>query len=154
MKQINFSVPTEIEFQLIFNYAKSFNLDCDNLGSKQFIVARINMEMAGFARLKEHSDCIELSTLGVLPGYRRNGVGQHLIDNLLKTTESEKIHLVTVIPEYFQKSGFKLTNDIPVSLKLKNEDCKFHCSSDTVSVMVLEKKFQETGNQASRIKNS
>lgn len=139
MNQLAFSVPSEADFKIILKEAKKFALDCDNIYPGQFIVARQGDEIAGFARIKTHDDCIELSTLGVLLPFRGCGTGRQLIRQLLKTTPAKKIYLVTVIPDYFRKSGFRVSNEIPVSLKTKKEDCKFHCQTEAVTVMLLER---------------
>lgn len=146
MSEISISRPSLKEFEQICHHAVSFKLDRDDLHPEQFIIARMNDKLSGFVRIKKHADCTELSTLGILPDCRNRGIGALLVNRLLKETVSEKIHLLTIIPEYFLKLGFKPTEDIPASLKPKKEDCKIHCCTDSVTAMVFENKNLGTGN--------
>ncbi len=137
MKKIEMLPPTEKEFKEICSLANLYKLDCENLELNQFIIAKINKQTVGFVRLKEYPECVELSTLGILTEYRSKGIGQYLIYELSKMTQADKIYIVTVIPTYFTKSGFKQTFDIPKSLKSKKESCKIKCNCTNTTVMIL-----------------
>lgn len=141
MREIDVIQPSLHEFEQVRNHALSFNLDCSDLHPGQFLIARVNNKMAGFVRIKKHDDCTELSTLGVLPEYRSQGLGEILVNRILKQTASEKIYILTVIPSYFSKLGFHTTDHIPDSLKPKKEDCKIHCYTEKVTAMIIEKRI-------------
>jgi N-acetylglutamate synthase-like GNAT family acetyltransferase len=140
MKEIDIIQPSLHELEQIRNYAVSFNLDCSDLSPGQFLIARMNNKITGFVRLKKHRDCTELSTLGVLPEYRSRRLGEILVNRILKQAAPGKIYILTVIPSYFSKLGFRATDHIPDSLKPKKEDCKIHCCTDKVTAMMIEKR--------------
>ncbi len=137
MNKMEISTPTIEEFEQVCSLAKEYKLDCENLQLNQFIIARINKQMIGFVRLKEYPDYVELSTLGVLSKFRYQGIGQFLTKQLIRMRHTEKIYIITSIPKYFIKFGFKQTCDIPRYLASKRENCKTKCNSNKVTVMTL-----------------
>jgi len=109
--------PTNKEFEQVKIAANRMKLDTTNVRQEQFVCAFSECGLAGFVRINEVDDFKELATLGVLKEYRKNGVGEFLIKNL--QSNYSKLHLVTVIPEYFQHFGFEPMNDVPEELMKK-----------------------------------
>ena len=92
-------------------------LDMSNLDRKQFIIRVVSKEIVGFIRIKEYGKIKELATLGVPRKFRKSGIGKSLIQ--YSQTLAPSFYLVTVIPEYFTKFGFKMVVNIPKELKAK-----------------------------------
>lgn len=114
--------PTTQEFQQISNYIKDFELDDRQLLQDQFIGAFLNNELVGFGRLRKHSDCTELCSLGVITPLRRKGIGKAIVAELIKRA-SERLYLVCIIPDFFTSFNFKITNDYPASIQNKFDYC-------------------------------
>ncbi len=114
--------------------ANKFKLDTEDLSHKDFITAKLNGELIGFGRLKHHTDFDEISTIGVVGSYRKNGIGKKIVSQLMNQT-SKKIYLATVIPLFFQKLGFFNTNEIPFQLETKIEQCHSKCHSEKVFIL-------------------
>ena len=79
---ISLQKPTEKEFQQICGYISEFELDNRDLQKEQFIVAMRNGELVGFGRLRQHDDCIELCSLGVVTPHRKQGIGRAIVKEL------------------------------------------------------------------------
>ena len=120
--EIKIEIPGVQEMKLIVRYIKEFMLDDEGLEREQFIIARINNTLVGFGRLRQHPDCVELCTLGVLTEYRGKGIGKKLVEELIKRTSS-KLYLVCIIPGFFQKLDFEIVKEVPPSIVRKYEIC-------------------------------
>ena len=112
-----FKKPSISEFELVKTLAKKMALDMSNLDRKQFIIRVVSREIVGFIRIKEYGKIKELATLGVPRKFRKSGIGKSLIQ--YSQTLAPSFYLVTVIPEYFTKFGFKMVVNIPKELKAK-----------------------------------
>lgn len=110
--------PTNNEFEQIKNYIEEFELDNRNLKPTQFIVAISNKSVVGFGRLLQHTDCMELCSLGVVPMHRNKGIGKKIVAELINQT-SLPIYLVSIIPDFFQLFGFKKTKNYPFAIQSK-----------------------------------
>jgi len=115
--------PSDKEFLQIVNYIHEFDLDDRSVEKEQFTVAFRENELVGFGRLREHSDCTELCSLGVVAEHRRKGVGKAIVKELIAKA-NRSIYLVCIIPEYFIPLGFKAVNEIPEPIRKKMNYCQ------------------------------
>ncbi|MES2593115.1 MAG: GNAT family N-acetyltransferase [Bacteroidota bacterium] len=120
--QLTLRTPTENEFIDICEFIRQFELDNRDLKKDQFTVALRDNELVGFGRLREHTDCFELCSLGVVTSYRRKGIGKAVVIELLKKTTTD-IFLVCIIPEFFQPLGFHIVKHYPASIQNKIGYC-------------------------------
>jgi len=114
--------PNDTEFEQVKKYVREFWLDNTDMHKEQFLVLLQNKKFTAFGRLKEHADCSELCTLGVVKEFRGKYFGQELTKALIKKAKHE-VYLVTVIPDYFKKVDFVITSKYPASLKSKVNMC-------------------------------
>jgi N-acetylglutamate synthase-like GNAT family acetyltransferase len=114
--------PTEKEFQQICSYIRDFELDDRDLQLQQFVAAFRNNELVGFGRLREHSDCTELCSLGVITPLRRKGIGKAIVKELVKRAGT-KLYLVCIIPDFFTPFDFKITSTYPFAIGDKLNYC-------------------------------
>ncbi len=112
----------ESEFPIIKNHIQQFDLDNRELYYNQFIVAIINEKIIGFARIRKHKGCDEFCSLGVLNEYRNLGVAKLLIEARIKLG-TQPIYMCCIIPHYFEKMGFKITNEYPIEMQDKLNYC-------------------------------
>ncbi len=119
---MTFRTPTEQEFLQIRNFIFQFELDDRNLKQEEFTAAFRKDELVGFGRLREHSDCIELCSLGVVTEHRRQGIGKAIVSELIKRTNNS-IHLVCIIPDFFIPFNFKIVTEYPFSIQDKLNYC-------------------------------
>ena len=117
-----FRTPTANEFLQIQNYIQQFELDGRNLKQEEFTAAFRENELVGFGRLRQHSDSIELCSLGVVTQHRRQGIGKAIVKELIKRAGGN-IHLVCIIPGFFSPFGFKTAENFPPSIQNKIDYC-------------------------------
>jgi N-acetylglutamate synthase-like GNAT family acetyltransferase len=127
--------PTESEFEQVKKYAKQFNLDDENMERNQFKVLLQDNKLAAFGRLKVHKDAIELCTLGVVEEFRGKKLGETFVRDFIANAKQD-IYVVTVIPAFFSKLGFKEVKEYPASIKEKSDRCgnKYHVDESYVAM--------------------
>ncbi len=127
--------PNEAEFEDVRSYLKKFVLDSSEATKEQFKVLLYDDKLAAFGRLKQRKDGTELCSIGVVEEYRGKKLGEAIVKDILSTINTD-VYLVTVIPNFFKKLGFKETKEYPASLKDKRENfCEYHHPGDCVTVM-------------------
>lgn len=119
---MTFRTPTLEEFIQIRNFIQQFELDDRNLKQEEFTAAFREKELVGFGRLRQHSDCIELCSLGVITQHRRQGIGKSIVIELIKRSTSS-IHLVCIIPDFFIPFGFQSVEKYPLAIQDKLDYC-------------------------------
>jgi N-acetylglutamate synthase-like GNAT family acetyltransferase len=127
--------PSESEFEQVKKYARQFNLDDENMERSQFKVLLSDNKLAAFGRLKVHKDAIELCTLGVVEEFRGKKLGEALVRDFINQINQD-LYLVTVIPTFFSKMGFKEVKEYPASIKEKTEMCGTKHHVDEVYVVM------------------
>lgn len=110
------------EFDLIKKLIKEFELDDRDLQIQQFVVAKENDELIGFARIRKHNGCDEFCSLGVLESHRFNGIAKLLVEARIKIA-TQPVYLVCIIPDYFKKLGFVVVNEYPAEMADKLHYC-------------------------------
>jgi N-acetylglutamate synthase-like GNAT family acetyltransferase len=117
----------ESDFEEIKSYIAAFELDNRDLQYHQFLVAKENGRLVGFGRIRKHKGCDEFCSLGVLEEKRFNGIAKELILARIKIA-TQPIYLVSIMPEYFEKLGFKIVKDYPEEMA----DKLHYCTSELV----------------------
>ncbi|HTB32427.1 MAG TPA: GNAT family N-acetyltransferase [Bacteroidia bacterium] len=133
-----FKRPDENEFEQVKQLVKDFWLDDADMQPGQFGVLSYNGKVIAFGRLREHADATELCTMGVAKDLQGKGLGDKMVKHL-QGIAKRNIYLVTVIPDFFKKTGFKITETYPEPLQKKVERCSadFHVG-ETYHVMKWE----------------
>ena len=88
----------------------------------QFLVAKENDKLVGFARIRKHNSCDELCSFGVIESHRFNGIAKLLVEARIKIA-SQPVYLVCIIPDYFKKLGFVVVEEYPVEMANKLNYC-------------------------------
>ncbi len=129
----------ETDLAEIQRLASSFDLDCEDIGWKQFQVCRSNNKIIGFGRLRQHPDCTEVATIGVDKEERGKGIGSAVVKELIRIGPPE-IYLTCVIPDFFSRFGFIPVKQYPPVLRKKVDFCKlYHFTEEQIFVMKLIK---------------
>ena len=115
--------------------------DDRDLRPQEFLVLRGGRgRLVGCARLKRHSDSLELASLAVVEPLRGGGLGSALVEALLARARGEAVYLVcrAETAPFFRRFGFLEVpaGEAPASLQEKYGFC-----SDTVpeSLRVMRK---------------
>lgn len=94
---------------------EELGLDDTAFRSRDYVVAidEESGEKAGFGRIRIHKgdeECCELTSIGVLPAWREQGVGAHVIERLIDHATDEqfdRVYALTDQPEYLAQFGFR-----------------------------------------------
>jgi len=122
------------DFPAIRHLAEKLYLDSADMQAEEFVVAEDEGKVAGIGRIIKHPDCLEIATFGVEEAFRKQGVGKKLLGELIKKANGP-VYLATIIPEYFEKMGFKKTPKTPPSMAKKSDWCE-GCSRQNCTVMI------------------
>jgi N-acetylglutamate synthase-like GNAT family acetyltransferase len=114
--------------------AESLGLDYPGMERDDFWVAEDDGRIVGICGFMRRSDCRELYALGVAKEARGRGIGADLVRALLAAVPGD-IHLATVIPEFFEKTGFVRTLIFPDSMRKDPDWCE-GCRAELCTVMV------------------
>jgi len=129
---------TKTDSPQILDLAKKLELDYSGMEADDFLVAEESRKIVGICALKKHKDCLELCSLGVDENYRKLGLGKKLVLGVLKKAKGE-VYLATIIPDFFEKFGFKKSTQIPLSMVKKSDWCQ-GCKKELCTVMVKKPK--------------
>lgn len=88
------------------------DLHYSNQKLDDFRVAEMDGTIVGLVRLEEHEDFFFLTSLGVAGDQRNKGIASAILKNIF--AEAHKpIYLYTIIPDFFKKFGFTVTDSHP-----------------------------------------
>lgn len=101
----------------LLDHIEAMSLDEQSFRSRDYVVA-VDEETdtkAGFGRIRVHTpddaaDVCELTSIGVLDGWRGQGVGAHVVERLVTTAESQgfdDVYALTDEPNYLSQFGFR-----------------------------------------------
>lgn len=110
------------DFELIKGFIKQFELDNRELKNDEFLVAKQNNELLGFGRVRQHNNCSELCSLGVIETERLKGIGKRLVKELTNKSPNN-LYLVCIIPDFFKPLGFTVVNQYPQAMQQKLDYC-------------------------------
>ena len=83
-----------------------FDLDTSRVAPEQFF---IEGRRRGFARIKPHGAAFELASVAVVQRHRGKGIASRLVRELVARWPTESVWLVTRIPGFFQRLGFRVS---------------------------------------------
>lgn len=116
--------------------------------SRDYVIAvdETTNEKAGFGRIRIHpeeTEVCELDAIGVLPAWREQGVGAHVIERLVAHGADagfNTIYTVTSSVEYLQQFGFEPVNtsDVPPIMGERLEEAREHDPEAIVMAVDVE----------------
>lgn len=119
----------DVYFEQVLQGIQQMQLDARNLNPNEFVIALLNHQiLVGFGRLREYPSSCEISSVGVFEPYRNKGIGKKIIHTLIEnksaSVPSEKnLYVVTILPDYFAKIGFRITKNFPSEIAEKWHYC-------------------------------
>ena len=108
----------------LLDHIEAMDLDESAFRSRDYVIA-IDEESdakAGFGRIRVHTgeeeeEICELTSIGVLDGWRRQGIGAHIVERLVEYAADrgcDDAYVLTTIPDYFAQFGFTVIDDADV----------------------------------------
>lgn len=110
-----------------------------------FVVAEDENVLIGCGSLcRLGSDLVEIRSLGIVDGYKGQGVGSRLVDVLIEEAKAQKIPKVMALTyeaKFFQKNGFQIVDKEIFPEKVWT-DCvhcpKQHCCDEIAVLKLIE----------------
>ena len=112
----------------LLDHIEAMDLDDTAFRSRDYVIAidEDSGAKAGFGRIRIHTgeaneQVCELTSIGVLDGWRKQGVGGHVIERLIEYASDQsfdRVYALTAIPDYFAQFGFQPIDeeDVPTVL--------------------------------------
>lgn len=92
-------------------------LDYPGLENDTFFVAEERGKIVGILGLKDFGDFLEMVAVGVLEEYREMGIGKKLVEKALEAFPGKKVYLLTTVPSFYERLGFKKVEKAPEEMK-------------------------------------
>jgi N-acetylglutamate synthase-like GNAT family acetyltransferase len=138
----------------LLDHIEAMGLDDVAFRSRDYVVA-VDDESdtrAGFGRLRFHPnpadpECVELTSIGVLDGWRGQGVGAHVVERLVDTAEVEgfdRVYSLTSETEYLAQFGFYGVEreDLPELLAERLDDKRESFDPEAIAMAVDVDRFR------------
>ncbi|MFB6299565.1 MAG: GNAT family N-acetyltransferase [Halobacteriales archaeon] len=113
----------------LLDHIEEMNLDEAAFRSRDYVIAidEETNERAGFGRIRIHKiddgELCELTSLGVLEGWRGQGVGAHVVERLVQNARDEnfeELYALVGQPEYLEQFGFERIEEVQLPEKLRD----------------------------------
>ncbi len=105
----------------LLDHIEAMGLDHRAFRSRDYVVAidETTDTKAGFGRIRIHqrpddAEAAELTSIGVLDGWRGQGVGAHVVERLLDYAGDagfDEVYALVPVPDYFAQFGFTVIDD-------------------------------------------
>ncbi|WP_135663873.1 GNAT family N-acetyltransferase [Halorhabdus rudnickae] len=135
---------------------EEMELDETAFRSRDYVIAvdERSDERTGFGRIRIHKDddgdVCELTSIGVLPEWRGQGVGAHVVERLIQEAGDQDFEIVYSLsgePEYLGQFGFEPIDEdrLPPSLTDRLETKRDSLEPDAVPMRLATEDFEMPG---------
>lgn len=118
----------------ILKILKDLDLYYEGLELKDFWVAEKDHKIIGAVQLQESENFFFLCCLSVIKEEQHKGIASSLLERVTQDTK-KPVYLYTVIPEFFIKHGFSITELLPGLPSKERYECKY-CYPEKCRTMV------------------
>ena len=148
----------------LLDHIEAMGLDDVAFRSRDYVIAvdEESNERAGFGRIRVHKGeepACELTGIGVLSGWRAQGVGAHVVQRLLRNAEAEgfeSVYTITDQPAYLEQFGFERhpPEALPEKLTDRLAEKRDTVSEDVVALGVAVESFDVPDRLGRRFKDA
>ncbi|WP_115862778.1 GNAT family N-acetyltransferase [Halorussus litoreus] len=149
----------------LLDHIEAMGLDETAFRSRDYVVAvdEASSEKAGFGRIRIHkteeSDRCELTSIGVLEPWRRQGVGGHVVERLVEKAGDqgfETVYALTSAADYLSQFGFRgvTTDDLPEKLRERLDAKRENIDPEAVGMTVGVDAFSMPDRLRERFKHA
>lgn len=149
----------------MLDHIEAMGLDEAAFRSRDYVIAvdEETNDRAGFGRIRVHKreegDLCELTSLGVLEGWRRQGVGAHIVERLVENASDQgfdEVYALVGTPRYLEQFGFERIEEaaLPDRLSDRLEQKRASVDPDAIPLrlvvdrFVMPARFREAFKQA------
>lgn len=138
----------------LLEHIEAMGLDETAFRSRDYVVAvdEASGEKAGFGRIRIHKptdgdDLCELTSIGVLEGWREQGVGAHVVERLVEYASDEgfdTVYALTSGGSYLAQFGFQRIDEsqLPAPLSKRLEDKREGVDPEAVPLELDVERFR------------
>ena len=137
----------------LLDHIEAMGLDETAFRSRDYVIAvdEESNARAGFGRIRIHTsedgEVCELTSIGVLDGWRDQGVGAHVVERLIDSAEAkgfEDVYALTSSHEYLAQFGFEAISpeDLPAVLQDRLEAKKASLDPEAVPMRIASEEFR------------
>ena len=149
----------------LLDHIEAMGLDETAFRSRDYVIAvdEESNARAGFGRIRLHAEngeegC-ELTSIGVLDGWRGQGVGAHVIERLVDGAETkgfDRVYSLTSTHEYLSQFGFEAVpiQELPEQLKARLEAKRESLDPEAVPMAVDTDAFRMPDRLRERFKRA
>lgn len=141
-------------------------LDDPAFRSRDYVVALDESTggKAGFGRIRIHTgtdggEVCEVTAVGVLPGWRNQGVGAHVVERLVESAQDqgfETVYALTGVGGYCTQFGFQAipVEDLPAVLRERLTEVRERAEPDAVPLRLAVAEFRMPRRLRERFKGA
>lgn len=148
----------------LLDHIEAMGLDETAFRSRDYVIAvdEESNTRAGFGRIRVHSDdpepC-ELTSIGVLDGWRGQGVGAHVVERLLNSARAEGYETVYALSsshDYLSQFGFEgvPSEELPDPLRARLEEKREGIDPEAVPLRIDIDRFRMPERLRERFKTA
>ncbi|MFB6195664.1 MAG: GNAT family N-acetyltransferase [Haloplanus sp.] len=137
----------------LLDHIEEMALDDAAFRSRDYVIAvdEETNERAGFGRIRIHKtddgDYCELTGVGVLPAWRDQGVGAHVVERLVETASADgfdTVYSITDQPRYLAQFGFEPveSGELPAKMRERLETKRETIQPDAVAMSLSVDAFE------------
>ena len=149
----------------LLEHIEAMGLDETAFRSRDYVVAidETSDEKAGFGRIRIHKtdgrELCELTSIGVLEPWQRQGVGAHVVERLVEQARDrgfEVVYSLTSATDYLAQFGFRGvdTSDLPEKLRERLETKRENIEPDAVGMALNVEEFTMPDRLRERFKSA
>jgi len=149
----------------LLDHIEAMTLDETAFRSRDYVIAvdEESSARAGFGRVRVHTtdegeDC-ELTSIGVLDEWRRQGVGAHVVERLVDdagTDGFEEVYALTSSHDYLSQFGFEgfPADELPERLRTRLEEKRASIDPEAVPMRIDPGRFRMPDRLRERFKTA
>jgi len=149
----------------LLDHIEEMGLDATAFRSRDYVIAIDEQSgtKAGFGRIRIHKldddEACELTSIGVLNGWREQGVGAHVIERLIEQARDqgfERVYSLTDEPSYLAQFGFQgvAASELPEKLQDRLDAKREASAPDATPVVVDVDEFEMPDRLRKRFKHA
>ena len=148
----------------LLDHIEAMGLDETAFRSRDYVIAvdEESNARAGFGRIRIHTgepELCELTSIGVLDGWRGRGVGAHVVERLVDSAEAkgfDRVYALTSSHAYLAQFGFEPVpvEELPERLRTRLEQKRESLDPDAVPVAIDTDAFEMPARHRERFKRA
>jgi N-acetylglutamate synthase-like GNAT family acetyltransferase len=149
----------------LLDHIEAMTLDETAFRSRDYVIAvdEESNARAGFGRVRVHTtdegEVCELTSIGVLDGWRRQGVGAHVVERLVDgagTDGFEEVYALTSSHDYLSQFGFEglPSEELPERLQTRLEEKHASIDPEAVPMRIDPERFRMPDRLRERFKTA